>query len=112
VQNASGNVVFVQHDKAPGTVSAHLRRIDVRKGQGVEQGQTIGAVGATGWATGPHLHFEFRVDGKQQDPQVMAQASAAAAPVPAVARPAFERLARNMRLELDAAARVQQASAD
>jgi murein DD-endopeptidase MepM/ murein hydrolase activator NlpD len=112
VQNGYGNVVFVQHDKAHVTVYAHLSRIDVRKGQGVEQGQTIGAVGATGWATGPHLHFEFRVDGKQQDPQVMAQASAAAAPVPAVARPAFERLARNMRLELDAAARVQQASAD
>ena len=112
VQNGYGNVVFVQHDKAHVTVYAHLSRIDVRKGQSVEQGQTIGAVGATGWATGPHLHFEFRVDGKQQDPQIMAQQSAAAAPVSAAARPAFERLARNMRIELDAAARVQQASAD
>lgn len=112
VQNGYGNVVFVQHDKAHVTVYAHLSRIDVRKGQSVEQGQTIGAVGATGWATGPHLHFEFRVDGKQQDPQVMAQQSAAAAPVSAAARPAFERLARNMRLELDAAAQMLQASAN
>ncbi|TXD13672.1 M23 family metallopeptidase [Extensimonas vulgaris] len=112
VQNGYGNVIFVQHDKAHVTVYAHLSRIDVRKGQSVEQGQTIGAVGATGWATGPHLHFEFRVDGKQQDPQIMAQASAAAAPVSAAARPAFERLARNMRVELDAAARVQQARAE
>ena len=40
----------------------------MRQGERVEQGQRIGAVGATGWATGPHLHFEFRVNGEHQDP--------------------------------------------
>ena len=50
------------------TLYAHLSRIDVKAGQRVEQGEHIGAVGSTGWATGPHLHFEFKVAGVQQDP--------------------------------------------
>jgi murein DD-endopeptidase MepM/ murein hydrolase activator NlpD len=62
-QNGYGNVVEVQHGNERSTLYAHLSRIDVRKGQRVEQGESLGAVGATGWATGPHLHFEFRVAG-------------------------------------------------
>ena len=54
---------------------AHLSRIDARRGQRIEQGQTLGAVGATGWATGPHLHFEFKFAGKQVDPMKVARAS-------------------------------------
>ncbi len=112
VQNGFGNVVFVKHRNQHETVYAHLSRIDVKKGQSVEQGQTLGAVGATGWATGPHLHFEFRVNGQHQDPQAIAQQSEAAAPVSAAARPAFDRLAGAMRTQLSAAALVQQASAE
>ena len=112
VQNGFGNVVFVRHRNQHETVYAHLSRMDVKKGQTVEQGQTIGAVGATGWATGPHLHFEFRVNGQQQDPQAIAQQSESAAPVSKAARPAFDRLAGNMRVQLSAAALVQQASAE
>lgn len=77
VQNGYGNVVQIQHAGDRQTVYAHLSRIDVRKGQRVEQGQLIGAVGATGWATGPHLHFEFKVKGQQVDPMVVARASEA-----------------------------------
>jgi murein DD-endopeptidase MepM/ murein hydrolase activator NlpD len=77
VQNGYGNVVQVQHAGDRQTVYAHLSRIDVRKGQRIEQGQLIGAVGATGWATGPHLHFEFKVKGQQVDPMVVARASEA-----------------------------------
>ncbi|MBY0409088.1 MAG: M23 family metallopeptidase [Burkholderiaceae bacterium] len=112
VQNGYGNVVFVKHRNQHVTVYAHLSRIDVRKGQSIEQGQTLGAVGATGWATGPHLHFEFRVNGQYQDPMTIVAQSDAAAPIPAAARPAFERLAANMRVQLSAAALTQQASAN
>ncbi|ABM58387.1 peptidase M23B [Verminephrobacter eiseniae EF01-2] len=112
VQNGYGNVVFVKHRNQHVTVYAHLSRIDVRPGQSIEQGQTLGAVGATGWATGPHLHFEFRVNGHYQDPTSIVAASGTAAPVSAAARPAFDRLAANMRVQLSAAALLAQASAD
>ncbi|EHL20450.1 peptidase M23B [Acidovorax sp. NO-1] len=112
VQNGFGNVVFVKHRNQHVTVYAHLSRIDVRQGQSVEQGETLGAVGATGWATGPHLHFEFRVNGVHQDPQTIVAQSEAAAPVSAAARPAFDRLASSMRIQLSAAALIEQASAE
>ncbi len=60
VQNGFGNVVIVQHANSTETVYAHLSRINVQPRQQLMQGQNIGAVGATGWATGPHLHFEIR----------------------------------------------------
>lgn len=74
-QNGYGNVVQVQHSGNRQTVYAHLSRIDVRAGQQIEQGTRIGAVGATGWATGPHLHFEFKLGGQQVDPMLIARAS-------------------------------------
>ncbi len=110
VQNGFGNVVFIRHRGANTTVYAHLSRINVRKGERVEQGQNIGAVGSTGWATGPHLHFEFRVNGQFVDPMTIARQSEAV-PVSAQARPAFDRLASSYRIELSAAASLQQASA-
>lgn len=112
VQNGFGNVVFVKHRNQHVTVYAHLSRIDVRAGQSIEQGQTIGAVGATGWATGPHLHFEFRVNGEQVDPMTLAQQSESALPVSASARPAFDRMAAMVRTQLASAELVQQASAE
>ncbi|KQR63204.1 M23 family metallopeptidase [Acidovorax sp. Leaf160] len=111
VQNGYGNVIYVKHRNQHVTVYAHLSRIDVRQGQSVEQGQKIGAVGATGWATGPHLHFEFRVNGQHQDPMTIAQQSEAAQPVSAASRAAFNRLASNMRVQLASAAQVDVASA-
>lgn len=112
VQNGFGNVVFIKHRNQHVTVYAHLSRIDVRQGQSVEQGQTLGAVGATGWATGPHLHFEFRVNGVHQDPQTIVAQSEAAAPISAGSRAKFDRLASSMRIQLNAAALIEQASAD
>ncbi len=102
-QNGFGNVVMVRHNATETTVYAHLSRMDVRRGQTVSQSQRIGAVGATGWATGPHLHFEFRVNGRHQDWLTAARRSEGA-PLTAAARPAFDRVAQAMRLKLDAAA--------
>lgn len=102
VQNGYGNVIFVDHANQHTTVYAHLSRIDVKHGQRVDQGDIIGAVGSTGWATGPHLHFEFREKGEQRDPLTIAQITDAAQPISKAARPAFEQQAAQMRIELNA----------
>lgn len=110
VQNGFGNVIYVKHRNDMVTVYAHLSRILVKKGQRVEQGQQIGAVGMTGWTTGPHLHFEFRVNGEHQDPMLMAKQAEAGTISPA-AKAAFERQAAVMREQLASAGAIQQASA-
>lgn len=111
VQNGFGNVVILRHANHHETVYAHLSRIGVRAGQRVSQGDPIGAVGATGWATGPHLHFEFRVNGVHQNPLNVARQSESV-PITAASREAFTRAAGWQRAQLQAAASVQQASAD
>lgn len=110
VQNGYGNVVILKHRNNHSTLYAHLSRINVRKGESVSQGQNIGAVGATGWATGPHLHFEFRVNGAYQDPMTIARENESV-PLSANAKAAFARLAAENKLALAAAASVQQSSA-
>jgi len=110
-QGGFGNVVFINHRSGHTTVYAHLSRIAVQRGARVAQGQTIGAVGATGWATGPHLHFEFRVDGKHQDPTVLARQSESI-PLPAASMPAFKRLAAMVKGELQAAGAIGQSRAE
>lgn len=72
-QNGYGNVVEVEHRGDRSTLYAHLSRIDVKKGERVSQGNPIGTVGATGWATGPHLHFEFKVGGANRNPAELAE---------------------------------------
>ena len=69
-QNGYGNVVYIQHPNNIVTVYAHQNKIGkgIAKGKTVRQGQTIGYVGKTGWATGPHLHYEFRVNGQHRNP--------------------------------------------
>lgn len=110
VQNGYGKVVILKHRNNYKTVYAHLSRINVRKGESVSQGQNIGAVGATGWATGPHLHFEYRINGVYHDPLTIARENETI-PVSAVARPVFVRLASENRVALAAAASIRQTSA-
>jgi murein DD-endopeptidase MepM/ murein hydrolase activator NlpD len=101
-QNGYGNVVEVRHANERSTLYAHLSQIDVRKGQGVEQGQRLGTVGATGWATGPHLHFEFRVNGQHQDPLTVAKASETLS-IDSTMRPRFNEQARSIKAQLELA---------
>jgi murein DD-endopeptidase MepM/ murein hydrolase activator NlpD len=110
VQNGFGNVVMVKHRNNATTVYAHLSRIFVKNGQSIGQGQNVGAVGSTGWATGPHLHFEFRVNGVHHDPLTIARQSEAV-PVAAAFKSVFEASAAQVRAQLAAAASMQSGSA-
>ncbi len=71
VKGGYGNTVEIQHGKRYTTLYAHLNKFpeNLKKGSRVSQGDVVGFVGSTGQATGPHLHYEFRVDGKHHDPQ-------------------------------------------
>lgn len=63
-----GNYVTIYHSSGDYTLYAHMSSLAVSAGQSVTQGDVIGYVGSTGWATGPHLHFEIRVNGSTVDP--------------------------------------------
>lgn len=106
-QNGYGKVIEIRHSPERSTLYAHLSKINVKLGAHVEQGQRIGAVGMTGWATGPHLHFEVKVNGVQQDPVLMARASEAMTLAP-VQKVAFANLASSYRQQLNAADSVAQ----
>ena len=107
VQGGFGNMVIVRHGNNHSTVYAHLSRIQVRKGQTVQKGQTIGAVGSTGWSTGPHLHFEFRVNGKHVDPQKVIQ-QAQSTPLSPAAMARFKSVAAQAKSQLLAAAQMRE----
>jgi murein DD-endopeptidase MepM/ murein hydrolase activator NlpD len=66
-----GNSVFVDHGDGLITLYLHLSRVDVREGQQVKRGDRLGAVGQTGRATGPHLHFGLRWHGARVDPALL-----------------------------------------
>jgi len=79
VKGGYGNVVIIKHQNSMSTLYAHLSRFapGLRKGQRVSQGQIIGAVGMSGLATGPHLHYELQVNGRHVDPMKVALPTAA-----------------------------------
>jgi murein DD-endopeptidase MepM/ murein hydrolase activator NlpD len=89
VKGGYGNVVILRHHGQYATVYAHLRAFapGVRRGARVAQDDAIGYVGQTGWATGPHLHYEFRIAGEARNPFSLAMPSAL--PVAAQELPAF-----------------------
>jgi murein DD-endopeptidase MepM/ murein hydrolase activator NlpD len=105
-----GNVVILRHHGQYATVYAHLSRVNVRRGQRVAQNDTIGAVGQTGWATGPHLHYEFRIAGQPRNPFSIAMP--AALPVAKQDLPAFLTQAAPLQARLDLIANSTLARAD
>ncbi|HSO93278.1 MAG TPA: M23 family metallopeptidase [Candidatus Dormibacteraeota bacterium] len=85
-----GNYVILQHDTGLKTLYGHLLLIGVKEGDVVKRGQLIGLVGSTGNSTGPHTHFEVRIDNSPVDPMQLLptpdpKAAPTAAPAPAAA---------------------------
>ena len=86
---ANGNFVFIQHGQAYVTKYLHLHKKHVKRGQKVKQGQIIGKVGSTGYATGPHLHYEFLVNGVHRNPRTILNKLPKAKSVPPADREHF-----------------------
>ncbi len=89
-RNGYGNTVEVRHGGSISTLYGHLSRFapGIRPGARVRQADPIAYVGATGWATGPHLHYEFKISGVSQDPMKVALPKAT--PVPARLKARFD----------------------
>jgi murein DD-endopeptidase MepM/ murein hydrolase activator NlpD len=96
-----GNMVTLRHRGRTSTVYAHLSRFGpgIRPGQRVAQGDIVGHVGSTGWATGPHLHYEFRISGRARNPYAVAMP--AGKPVPAADLGAFRKRAAPLVAQLE-----------
>jgi murein DD-endopeptidase MepM/ murein hydrolase activator NlpD len=107
-----GNLIIVQHPGKYSTYYAHLSRFakGIHKGARVDQGEYIGYVGQTGMATGPHLHYEFHINGVQHDPLRVALPEAA--PITRELRPAFEAQARPLAHQIELMRKIAIAQAD
>lgn len=99
-QTGYGNVIMLRHSGAYSTLYAHLSRFapGIKPGTPVRQGDVIGYVGETGWATGPHLHYEFRVGDVQRNPLTVALPNAQ--PLPEEQRVAYLEQATSLAAQL------------
>jgi murein DD-endopeptidase MepM/ murein hydrolase activator NlpD len=100
VKGGYGNVVILRHQSKYTTLYGHLSGFarTIRTGARVAQGDVIGYVGSTGLATGPHLHYEFRINDVHQDPLTVAMPDAP--PITADRRASFDAIARPLALRL------------
>jgi murein DD-endopeptidase MepM/ murein hydrolase activator NlpD len=112
VKGGYGKVIVLRHHGQYSTLYAHLSRFPagLHRGQRVAQNDTIGFVGQTGWATGPHLHYEFIVAGQPRNPRSVALPSAS--PVPQQQIPDFLAHAAPLTARLDLAAHGELARLD
>ncbi len=100
VNGGYGNTVILQHGGNITTLYAHMSRFaDPRLGARVRQGQTIGYVGQSGLATGPHLHYEYRINGAHRNPRTVPLPPAD--PVPEAFRSDFETISAELWHQLD-----------
>lgn len=111
-QNGYGNVVVLRHQGSVTTLYAHMSSFasGLRKGMRVSQGDVIGYVGATGWATGSHLHYEFRVGNQHRNPLTVAMP--AADPLPPHRLQAFKAQVRDLSGPLNLLSNVALVSAE
>ncbi len=98
----NGNYVFIQHGEQYVTKYLHLHKRKVSKGQRVSQSQIIGTVGSTGAATGPHLHYEFLVNGVHRNPRTIHRKLPKAKTLPEAEMPTFLASISAQRLQLAA----------
>jgi murein DD-endopeptidase MepM/ murein hydrolase activator NlpD len=107
-----GRTVILRHGSTYSTLYAHLRRYakGIRSGRRVQQGQVIAYVGRSGLATGPHLHYEFRVRGKHRNPLTVKLPKAA--PVPTALKADFELKTKDLVAQLDVLSRTRVALSD
>ncbi|MFT4100511.1 MAG: M23 family metallopeptidase [Burkholderiaceae bacterium] len=100
-QRGYGNVIIVRHVAKITTLYAHLNGFAsaIKEGTRVTQGDVIGFVGSTGWATGPHLHYEFRIDDEQTDPLTVVL-PASQPPLEPADRARFEQISSSLQAEL------------
>lgn len=96
---ANGNFVFIRHTSQYSTKYLHFDKRLVRTGQRVKQGQQIGNVGSTGYATGPHLHYEFLLNGVHRNPRDIAKLLPPAVPMPASDKPRFDEQVKPIKAE-------------
>ncbi|MFT5575294.1 MAG: murein DD-endopeptidase MepM/ murein hydrolase activator NlpD [Bermanella sp.] len=97
---ANGNYVFVQHGPQYITKYLHLDRKAVRKGSRVDQRQVIGWVGSTGYATGPHLHYEFLMNGVHRNPRTIVDKLPKAKKITTTEMTIYAQAIRGMHLQL------------
>jgi murein DD-endopeptidase MepM/ murein hydrolase activator NlpD len=111
-QGGYGNMVVLRHQGVYSTVYGHLSAFaqGLHHGQKVSQGDVIGYVGMTGLATGPHVHYEFRVNGAQRNPQRIAVPDGP--PIITQLKPAFNATAAPLQSELNMARRANFAKLD
>ncbi|MCK5881415.1 MAG: M23 family metallopeptidase, partial [Sinobacterium sp.] len=88
---ANGNFVFIKHPGGYTTKYLHLHKRYVKSGQKIVQKEIIGTVGSTGYSTGPHLHYEFLVNGVHRNPRTILNKLPTAKPVPKAEKIDFER---------------------
>ena len=100
----NGNYVFIQHGEKYTTKYLHFKKKAVKKGDFVKQGQTIGYLGSTGLASGPHVHYEFLVDGVHRNPRTVDLPKAL--PIDPKQRAAFMQIAEQRLAQLGTSRRI------
>lgn len=96
---ANGNYVFIAHGQQYVTKYLHLQKRYVKTGQKVKQRTVIGTLGSTGYATGPHLHYEFLVNGVHRDPRTIFKTLPTAEPIPETEKTRFSQQIKSLQLQ-------------